>query len=62
MELNRDIMKRVNKMAHLLAQKQYAEHRDFLAAECKAMLAEGKTKTDIDAYLADVGAVRNDIK
>ncbi len=49
-------------MAHLLAQKQYAEHRDFLAAECKAMLAEGKTKTDIDAYLADVGAVRNDIK
>ena len=38
-----------------MTQKQYADHRNALAAECKAMLAEGKSRTDIDAYLADVG-------
>lgn len=44
MKLNRDIMKNINKVAHFLAQKQYADHRDALAAECKAMLAGGRTK------------------
>lgn len=58
MELNRDIMKSINKVAHLLAQKQYAKHRDFLTAECKAMLVKGKTRTDINAYLIDVGATK----
>lgn len=62
MELNRDIMKRVNKVAHQLAQKQYAARRDALVAECKAMLAKGKTRTDIDAYLTEVGAEQDDVK
>lgn len=47
-------MKNINKVAHLLAQKQYTEHRNFLAAECKAMLAKGKTRTEMDAYLQEV--------
>lgn len=61
MELNRDIMKRVNKVAHLLAQKKYAERRNALVTECKAMLVMGKTKTDIDIYLADVGAEKDNV-
>lgn len=57
----RDIMKRVNKVAHLLAQKQYADRRDALVAACKEMLTIGKTRSDIDIYLADVGAGKNNV-
>ncbi|MEO6421422.1 MAG: hypothetical protein ABIR84_01690 [Candidatus Nitrotoga sp.] len=56
MELNRNIMKSINRVAHQLAQNQYEELRSVLIAECKAMLAAGKTKADIDSYFLDVQA------
>ena len=53
-KLNRDIMGSINRVAHLLAQKHYAEQRNTLATGCKEMLAAGKTRTEIDIYLAEV--------
>jgi hypothetical protein len=47
MKLNRNIMKSINRGAHQLAKKQYEKHRSFLIAECKAMLAAGKTTADM---------------
>jgi hypothetical protein len=56
MEINRDIMKKVNKVAHQLAQKEYAKHRDVLVTKCKTMLTDGKSRIDIDAYLTEIEA------
>lgn len=61
MHINRDVIKMVNKVAHRLANKDYALHRDALITECKKMLTAGKSRIEVTAYLEEVEAGGNQI-